>query len=94
MAESKTNQILVSIAKIETNTQAIFKRLDKINGTIADYPVSKNRIDNLEKDCGEMNQSLVELSKLLSGVKIKVWGMAGLIGAIMGFAGVVIGKFI
>lgn len=44
--------------------------------------------------CKENNNDHEEFSNLLTGIKIKVWAVAGLIGAIMGFAGVVIGKFI
>jgi len=45
-------------------------------------------------DYKEMNESIKSLSDLLNNIKIKVWGVAGLIGGIMGFIGVIIGKFI
>lgn len=94
MAESKTNQILIAVAEIKKDTAEIFRRLDKINGSIADYPVSKKRIDELEVDYKEMNESIKSLSDLLNNIKIKVWGVAGLIGGVTGFIGVIIGKFI
>ena len=94
MAESKVNQILIAVAEIKKDTAEIFRRLDKINGCIADYPVAKKRIDELEVDYKEINEAVKNLSDLLDNLKIKVWGVAGLIGGIMGFIGVIIGKFI
>jgi len=92
--ESKTGQILIAVAEIKKDTAEIFRRLDKINGSIADYPVSKVRIDNLEANCEKMSKSIANTMNLLNGIKIKVWGVAGLIGGIMGFIGIIIGKFI
>lgn len=92
--ESKTGQILISVAEIKKDTAEIFRRLDKINGSIADYPVQRKRIDDLERDCIDMNKSITNIMNLLNNIKIKVWGVAGLIGGIMGFIGVVMGKFI
>jgi chromosome segregation ATPase len=94
MAESKTNQILITLAEIKKDTGEIFRRLDKINGSIADYSITKKRIDDLEENYNKLEDCIEETSKLLTCIKIKVWGMAGLIGAIMGFIGVVVGKFI
>lgn len=94
MAESKTNQILITLAEIKKDTSEIFRRLDKINGSIVDYSITKKRVDDLEENFDKLEDCIEETSKLLTGIKIKVWGMAGLIGAIMGFVGVIIGKFI
>jgi hypothetical protein len=93
MAESKINQVLIAIAEIKKDTAEIFRRLDKINGSISDYPIAKKRVTDLETDCDKMAESIKNTSTLLSNIKIKVWGVAGLIGAIMGFIGIVIGKF-
>ncbi|MFA5560051.1 MAG: hypothetical protein WDA59_11475, partial [Methanofastidiosum sp.] len=86
--------VLIAIAEIKKDTAEIFRRLDKINGSIADYPVQRRRIDELEEDCEKMSKSITNTMNLLNGIKIKVWGVAGLIGGIMGFIGVIIGKFI
>jgi len=94
MAESKTNQILITLAEIKKDTGEIFRRLDKINGSIADYSITKKRIDDLEENYNKLEDCIEETSKLLTGIKIKVWGMAGLVSAIMGFVGVIVGKFI
>jgi len=91
---AKIDEVLITIAEIKKDTSEIFRRLDKINGSIADYQVVKKRVDELEVDYKEMNESIKSLSDLLNNIKIKVWGVAGLIGGIMGFIGVIIGKFI
>ncbi len=91
---AKIDEVLIAIAEIKKDTSEIFRRLDKINGSIADYQVVKKRVDELEVDYKEMNESIKSLSDLLNNIKIKVWGVAGLIGGIMGFIGVIIGKFI
>jgi hypothetical protein len=91
---AKIDEVLIAIAEIKKDTSEIFRRLDKINGSIADYPVQRRRIDELEEDCEKMSKSITNTMNLLNGIKIKVWGVAGLIGGIMGFIGVIIGKFI
>jgi len=91
---AKIDEVLIAIAEIKKDTAEIFRRLDKINGSIADYPVQRRRIDELEEDCEKMSKSITNTMNLLNGIKIKVWGVAGLIGGIMGFIGVIIGKFI
>ncbi len=40
------NQILIELNGIKKDTGNIFSRLDRINGAIADYPVSKERLAN------------------------------------------------
>ncbi len=94
MAESKTSQILITLAEIKKDTGEIFRRLDKINGSIADYSITKKRVDDLEENIDKVEDCIKETSKLLTNIKIKVWGMAGLVSAIMGFVGVIVGKFI
>ncbi len=91
---AKIDEVLIAIAEIKKDTSEIFRRLDKINGSIADYQVVKKRVDDLEEKTDKTNDCVKEISSLLNGIKIKVWGVAGLIGGIMGFIGVIIGKFI
>ncbi|MCB5258792.1 MAG: hypothetical protein WDA59_01440 [Methanofastidiosum sp.] len=91
---AKIDEVLIAIAEIKKDTSEIFRRLDKINGSIADYQVVKKRVDDLEKKTDKTNDCVKEISSLLNGIKIKIWSVAGLIGAIMGFIGVVVGKFI
>ena len=78
MAESKTNQILVTLAEIKKDIGEIFRRLDKINGNIADYSVTKKRIDDLECNFHKLEDCIDETSKLLTNIKIKVWGVEAL----------------
>ena len=91
---AKIDEVLIAIAEIKKDTSEIFRRLDKINGSIADYQVVKKRVDDLEEKTDKTNDCVKEISSLLNGIKIKIWSIAGLIGAIMGFIGVVVGKFI
>lgn len=91
---AKIDEVLIAIAEIKKDTSEIFRRLDKINGSIADYQVVKKRVDDLEKKTDKTNDCVKEISSLLNGIKIKIWSIAGLIGAIMGFVGVIVGKFI
>lgn len=94
MIMAKIDEVLIAIAEIKKDTSEIFRRLDKINGSIADYQVVKKRVDDLEKKTDKTNDCVKEISSLLNGIKIKIWSIAGLIGAIMGFVGVIVGKFI
>ena len=91
---AKIDEVLIAIAEIKKDTSEIFRRLDKINGSIADYQVVKKRVDDLEKKTDKTNDCVKEISSLLNGIKIKIWSVAGLIGAIMGFVGMIAGKFI
>ena len=91
---AKIDEVLIAIAEIKKDTSEIFRRLDKINGSIADYQVVKKRVDDLEEKTDKTNDCVKEISSLLNGIKIKIWSVAGLIGAIMGFIGMIAGKFI
>jgi len=91
---AKIDEVLIAIAEIKKDTSEIFRRLDKINGSIADYQVVKKRVDDLEEKTNKTDNCIKEINSLLNGIKIKIWSIAGLIGAIMGFIGVVVGKFI
>ena len=94
MIMAKIDEVLIAIAEIKKDTSEIFRRLEKINGSIADYQVVKKRVDDLEEKTDKTNDCVKEISSLLNGIKIKIWSVAGLIGAIMGFIGIVVGKFI
>ena len=91
---AKIDEVLIAIAEIKKDTSEIFRRLDKINGSIADYQVVKKRVDDLEEKTNKTDNCIKEINSLLNGIKIKIWSIAGLIGAIMGFVGVIVGKFI
>jgi len=91
---AKIDEVLIAIAEIKKDTAEIFRRLDKINGSIADYQVVKKRVDDLEEKTNKTDNCIKEINSLLNGIKIKIWSIAGLIGAIMGFVGVIVGKFI
>ncbi len=91
---AKIDEVLIQIAEIKKDTSEIFRRLDKINGSIADYQVVKKRVDDLEEKTDKTDNCIKEINSLLNGIKIKIWSIAGLIGAIMGFVGVIVGKFI
>jgi len=91
---AKIDEVLIAIAEIKKDTSEIFRRLDKINGSIADYQVVKKRVDDLEEKTDKTDNCIKEINSLLNGIKIKIWSIAGLICAIMGFVGVIVGKFI
>ena len=91
---AKIDEVLIAIAEIKKDTSEIFRRLEKINGSIADYQVVKKRVDDLEEKTNKTDNCIKEINSLLNGIKIKIWSIAGLIGAIMGFVGVIVGKFI
>lgn len=85
--ESKIEKMLTNMAVMQTDIAYIKKRLDRINGNLEDYPVYKSRVDSLEG-------TMAEIAKMVSGIKIKIWSVAGLIGGLCGFVGVLIGKFL
>jgi len=84
--ESKTEKILTNIAIMQTDIAYIKQRLDRINGSLGDYLVYKNKVDETKK-------TVSEITKTINNIKIKIWGTAGLIGAVMGFVGILAGKF-
>lgn len=85
--ESKTEKILTNMAVMQNDIKYIKQRLDKINGNLEDCPVYRSRVESLEG-------TVTEIVKAVSGIKIKMWSIAGLIGGLCGFIGVVIGKFL
>ena len=61
---AKIDEVLIAIAEIKKDTSEIFRRLDKINGSIADYPVQRRRIDELEEDCEKMSKSITNTQRV------------------------------
>jgi len=86
MGESKTNKILVAITELKKDTEYLRERIDKINGSLSDYPAQKEKIKNNEND-------LEEIKPLVSNLRIKIYGIATAIGIASGFIGTLIGKF-
>ena len=74
-------EIYERITRLETKLDIFMNNIAKICST---YEFELNKAEN-ERD---------EIKDTVSNLKIKVWGMAGLIGGIMGFIGVMAGKFI
>ena len=94
MTKSNTDKILTNIAVVQNDIAYIKDRLNKINGNLEDYPVYKERVNNLEESIDKITNCIGDIKKLLNGIKIKVWGMSAAIGVIMGFIGIIIGRFL
>ncbi|MCL5073862.1 MAG: hypothetical protein M1308_23665 [Actinobacteria bacterium] len=83
------------LARIETHIENIFNRLDKINGSIEDYQITKERTNN---NCSEINkiQDTIdkEIKPPLTKLTIKVYSTAILAGVFSGGIGSLIGFYI
>jgi len=75
---------------IETNS--------KLDTLIANFEMFSKACDKRQctndKRFEKSENGIKEVKDNMSNIKIKIWGLAGLIGAIMGFIGVIVGKFI
>lgn len=88
-------EFLERLAKIETHIGGIKDHLSKINGSISDYQTTKEKLNNACKEILKMDADITDkIMPSLSSIKIKVWSVAGLIGAFSAFIGVMVGKFI
>ena len=85
---AKSDEILKKLISLCKDMEYTKKRLDKINGCLASYPVYEKQVDE--------NTDMLE-KKILPAVinlKIKIYGVSTAIGIISGFIGVLIGKFL
>lgn len=83
------------LARIETHIENIFNRLDKINGSIVDYQITKERTNN---NCIEIDkiQKIIneEIKPPITKLTIKVYSTAILAGIFSGGIGSIIGFYI
>jgi hypothetical protein len=84
---AKSDEILKTLVSLSKDMEYTKKRLDKINGCLGEFPVTKRQVE-------ENTAELKEIKPVLSNLKIKFYGIASVIGIISGFAGVLIGKLI
>jgi len=93
--ESKTNQILFAIVEIRKDIKQIFLRLDKINGSIADYPVLRERLANTCNDMNSINHKIEnKIEPALTNMKIKFYTIVSFTALISGGIGSAIGALI
>jgi len=82
------------LARIEEHMGSIEKHLCTINGNIADYPVTKNKIENACLKLTELDADVSTMDKLIGNIKVKIWSIAGFIGIISGGIGTGLGLLI
>ena len=84
---AKSDEILRKLIGLAKDMEYTKKRLDRINGCLGEFPVTKRQVE-------ENTADLKEIKPVLSNLKIKFYGIASVVGIISGFAGMLIGKFI
>jgi len=84
---AKSDEILKKLVSLSKDMEYTKKRLDRINGCLGEFPITKRQVE-------ENTADLKEIKPVLSNLKIKFYGIASVVGIISGFAGMLIGKFI
>ena len=88
-------EFLVALTNIKKDTEQIFNRLDKINGTIGDYPITKERLNNACVKIEELDTDINEkLVPVITNIKIKIWSVSAVVGVICGSIGSGVGFLI
>jgi 5,10-methylene-tetrahydrofolate dehydrogenase/methenyl tetrahydrofolate cyclohydrolase len=92
-------EFLQRLTRIETqfedNMVRVMSRLDKINGTIVDYPVTKEKMATACLKLLEIESDIDNnLKPAVNNIKVKIWSIAGFIGIISGGIGSAIGLLI
>lgn len=84
-------EILILLTELKKDIDYLKERVDKINGSINNYPIYKERVDMLFND-------MDKIKPIVTSMKIKVYGIATTIGIIsggvMGTIGIFIGKIL
>lgn len=85
---AKSDEILKKLIGLCKDMEYTKERLDKINGKLEDYSVYEKQVNK--------NTDIIEKKILpaVTNLKIKIYGVSAAIGAISGFAGIIIGKFL
>ena len=81
-------------ATVITELQLIGQHLKDINGSIVDYQVTKEKLNNACMKIIEMDSDVTTMNKLISNIKTKVWSIAAFVGVICGGVGSAIGLLI
>ena len=84
---AKSDEILSKLVSLSKDMEYTKKRLDRINGCLDEFPVTKRQVE-------ENTSDLKEIKPVLSNLKIKFYGIASVVGIISGFAVILIGKLI
>ena len=88
-------EFLERLARIEENLSGVKNHLSKINGSIADYPVTKSKVDEACLKLVGITVDIEEnIKKPLTKIAIKVYSAAILTGIFSGGIGILVGYFI
>jgi len=91
VSKKETEEIVIALTELKKDTEYLRERIDKINGTLNDYPTNKEKLKIVCKD-------MEEVKPIVSNLRIKIYGIAATIGVvsggIMGTIGIFIGKAI
>lgn len=98
MTDKKTyidQETVDRLARIETHIETILSRLDRINGSIGDYQITKERLNNV---CAKIEAISDDIEKNikppLTKITIKVYSLAILTGLFSGGIGTLVGYYI
>jgi hypothetical protein len=85
---SYDKEFIERLTVIDTRQQMVLAHLEKINGTIGDYPITKEKLNNACLKITELDADITEkLIPVVNNIKIKIWSVAAFVGVICGGIG-------
>ena len=86
------SEMLVALTEIRSDTKHIAKRLDKINGSIEDYWVTKEKLNNACLAIEKINEKLgTEVEPAIVSMKVKFYTAIVTVGLFSGAIGSAVG---
>ena len=82
------------LARIEEHMSSIENHLSKINGSIADYPVTKNILETTCNKLAQVDTDITTMQGLVNNIKVKIWSIAAFVGVMSGGIGTGLGLLI
>jgi len=84
----------ISLARLEEKLDGVIKRLDKINGSIFDYQVTRDRTNKNCDDIEKIENKQTESTKKLDKLFVKIAGFMALFGSLGAGAGSLVTFFV
>jgi uncharacterized protein YoxC len=95
VSKKESEDILVALAELKKDTEYSIARLDKINGSLNDYPAKMEKLNQVCKKVDDIDSDIEKNVKPpITKLTIKVYSAAVITGLFSGGIGSLIGYFI
>ena len=95
MSKKESEEIVIALTELKKDTEYLRERMDKMNGSLNDYPAKMEKLNQVCKKVDEIDTDIEKNVKPpITKLTIKVYSAAVITGLFSGGIGSLIGYFI